>query len=162
MNDSFEYTNKNLRKKEKKKNCREWLIISIFLPQRSRRQQIDSIHTMYALDFRGLCSYNQLNVLIMAILIFVWINLGLFCQFAQSEVENGTIFNLSSRIMLMLISCGYPIFFSLMSLLLLVHNLCFDKQYEHMAVWHRNTMFIILQVFIFCGFIFTSFVRLHK
>ena len=72
--------------------------------------------------------------------MFVWVNLGLFCYFAKEEVEDGEILSLRSRMMLMFITSGYPMLFSLISLLLLIHNLCCDKQYEHMAVWHRNSL----------------------
>ena len=65
-------------KKSRSNNIRQYFIKAVFLASRSRRVHIDSIHTFFAIDsLKGLCSYNQLNMYVLAIVAFVYGHLAL-------------------------------------------------------------------------------------
>ena len=116
---------------------------------------------MFSLEFKGLCSHNKLNLYIIWIYSIVAALLAYFCLVAEKEVESGEDNTSWKSIALMtVIICGLPMLITFISAFMLVHNLCCDKQYEHMAVWHRNSLFSLLQVLIFTGFLLSSFIRL--
>ena len=115
---------------------------------------------MYSLDFTGLCSHNQLNIWISALVLFVLIH-------AIWEIlillDFNKIVDYASMItdvwVYMFIFGVYPLLISILSTTLLVHNLLFDPSYPVMCVWHRNSIINLIQTITFSSIIIDCFCR---
>ena len=131
-NDSFEYNTMNLtRRKMIAGNFRQYLIKQILLPQRSKKKSIDSIHSLFSLDFVGLCSYNKFNLVVMMLNIFVY--------------AHSIFFIVSYNLWLLFLVFGlYPMVLSLVSLIALLHNLLCSRDYANLSAWHRNSIILLV------------------
>lgn len=117
-------------------NFRQYLIKQILLPQRSKRKSIDSIHSLFRLDFVGLCSYNKFNFIVMMLNSFVYAH---SISFSIITDDN----HWSKIILLFLVFGVYPMVFSLVSLISLLHNLLCSRDYQNLSAWHRNSIILL-------------------
>ena len=153
--DSFEYTVMNLNRRSNTKNWRLFLIRHVILPQRSKRIFINTIHAVFSSDFRSLCSNNMLNLIVTFIVMFllvhaIWITLAAYFAISakgnviQMDQRHWTNFNL----LILLVTSVYPLFISLIAVIMLVQNLVCTQEYDNMFVWHRNSVIRYLQCFL--------------
>ena len=149
-NDSFEYNTMNLtRRKVIAGNFRQYLIKQILLPQRARRKHIDSIHSLFKLDFVGLCSYNKFNFIVMMLNLFVYAH------------SIGFILSDFNLVILLLVFGIYPLIFAIISTIALVHNLVCTRDYQNLSVWHRNSIIYLCQNIIFASCTTASMIQFY-
>ena len=151
--DSFEYTLLNLKKSDKSRSIRQYFIRQVFLPQRSKRAFINSIHSLFSFDLTGLCSDNQLNAYVILLLIFVYCHsymVTYICWHYVDDQSNPEIkpedkANLKELGLIgFLVLAIYPLVFAIFSVILLVFDLTCGKHHESMFSWHRNSLIKIL------------------
>lgn len=115
---------------------------------------------MFSLDFTGLCSHNQLNVWISAIVMFVSLHavVEVFILLDFDEMVDYT--SMITDIWVYLFIFGvYPLLLAIFSTMLLVHNLLCDPSYPVMCVWHRNSIISLIQTITYSIIIIDCFCR---
>lgn len=53
------------------RNWRLYLIRNVILPQRSKRIYLNTIHSIFSSDIRGLCSSNMLNLIVIFVVLIL-------------------------------------------------------------------------------------------
>lgn len=150
-NDSFEYTVMNLNRRSNTKNWRLFLIRHVILPQRTKRIYLNTIHSVFSGDFRGLCSTNILNCYVTIIVVFILIHVVLLNLAVYMALEKEKELRLEHQywnylnVLLLLMTGVYPIVIAVLAVVMLVQNLLCTVEYENMFVWHRNSLFRYVQ-----------------
>ena len=128
------------------------------MPLRSRRTNINQIHSVFSLSCRGLWSYNILNLYILLLCLFVyahavWFGLLLVSSSQGNFLEKFRIFDKETArsllaLPLLLIFGVYPLILSILSFLILLCNLVGGRYYEMMYSWHRNSFLKLMTSYI--------------
>ena len=122
---------------------RQYIIRQIFLPQRSRRRHINSIHSLFTMEFRGFCSHNKLAGFITVLCFFVylhcaWFVLAIMTRDGVSPVNLNEFYDLT--VPGLLVFGVYPLLFSIFSLVIILTDTLCTKQYDSICSWHKNSM----------------------
>lgn len=173
LNDSFESNVKRMNKKTKYTTCRQYCVKHVFLSRRTKRMQVNQIQNALSLDFQGLCSHNIYSFYILMLLLgiythVIWFALCLLSTLPSSQLPSALkpfsrhyAFEMVMLPLLLLFSI-YPLALSIISLTSLIFNFLFGREYETVYSWHRNSIYRLVQVIVFCSNVLPSLKRLHS
>ncbi len=140
-NDSIEYT----KMKKKKQSLRQYIIMSLFLPQRSRRVHINCILSLFSFDLGGLCSYNKLNLYVILTQLFLYCHIAFYSYLVYEEEYNSQDNSFYKLYILTLIFCIYPIVLTIFAIYLFINSLACSYDYGSVYAWHRNSIIQFVQ-----------------
>ncbi len=154
-NDSIEYT----KMKKKKQNLRQYFIMSLFLPQRSRRVHINCILSLFSFDFAGFCSYNKLNLYVILTQLFLYLHIAYLSYLVYEQEYKNQDNTFYLLYILTLIFCIYPIILTSIAISMFIKSLACSNDYGSVHAWHRNTIIKFVQNLVFEFTTFYSLVQ---
>lgn len=171
-NDSVDKAALDIQKRRRSCNPRQWLIKQVFLPQRSRKVNIGTIHSMYSLTVHGLCSYNKMTWVVFLLSLFIyahfaWLILLVISQIQMEKnmpmLKYSFIDEATKKIMIpfILVLGVYPLLFAILSNILLLSDVIFGTAYEALYSWHRNSLLQLWKVMAFASCIIPALLKIH-
>jgi hypothetical protein len=139
---------------------RQYCIKMVFLSRRNKLMQVNQIQNAFSLDSSYLCSFNIFSLYMIAMSVLVYAHAVWFTLIAFSLEDNPEVSGVFhpftkqqaySMVMLppLLILGLYPLFLALCSIVCLISNFIFGREYETVYSWHRNSIYRLIQVMVF-------------
>jgi hypothetical protein len=125
---------------------------------------------VFNLNFKGLCSYNKLNLYIICLSLFLYLNIAWFILIIHSigDFDSWSSFKPMEQSLAeeqlfippLLIFGVYPLLLSIHSFACLLINLICSRDYASMTSWHRNSFIRLFTNMIYAACVIPFFAKL--